>query len=288
MKRRLVIPSVVVVVVVGLCFDGRSSVGLLAAERRWAQPDPFDHSYAAYGELLREFTAPPLVDYARLKTQRDRLDRVVATFATPAPAVERGWPRAQRMAFWINAYNALTLQAIVNHYPIVGSWFSRGPRNSIRQIDGVWTKLRWRVAGRDLTLDDIEHRILRPDFRDPRIHFAVNCASVSCPPLAAEPYRGVTLDAQLDTAARRFFASGEGVQLVDGSLRVSSLLKWYGGDFVEQFAPAIAGSRTPVDRAVLGALVRYAPAAVADVARSYTGTIRFLDYNWALNDREIG
>jgi hypothetical protein len=94
------------------------------------------------------------------------------------------WSRAQQMAFWINAYNAFTLRAIVDHYPIEGSRFSLHPRNSIRQIDGVWTSLAWKAAGRTVTLDDIEHRILRPTFREPLVHFAVNCASVSCPPLA--------------------------------------------------------------------------------------------------------
>ncbi|HXG86892.1 MAG TPA: DUF547 domain-containing protein [Vicinamibacterales bacterium] len=251
------------------------------------QSPSFDHAYRGYHDVLRAHIGPSSVNYAALKADRRRLDEVVKSLSVPTAAEEASWDKARRMAFWINAYNVLTLRAIVDHYPIQSRWLTRLPRNSIRQIDGVWTTLSWPVAGRTVTLDDIEHRILRPVFKDPRIHFAVNCASVSCPPLAVTPYLAETLDAQLDTAARRFFASGEGVQLVNGSLRVSSLLKWYGGDFVEQFAPAIAGSRAPVDRAVLGALVRYAPAAVADVARSYTGTIRFLDYNWALNDREV-
>ena len=128
------------------------------------------------------------MDYERLKANRSVLDRVVAGLNADAARGEPSWRRDQRMAFWINAYNALTLQAIVNHYPIRGGgWFSRGPSPSIRQIPGVWTTLKWPVAGKTVTLDDIEHKILRPQFAEPRIHFAINCASVGCPPLAARP-----------------------------------------------------------------------------------------------------
>ncbi len=128
------------------------------------------------------------MDYSALKRSRTALDAVVAAFAEPTAEQERGWTRDQRLAYWINAYNLFTLRAIVDHYPIRSALFTLQPRNSIRQIDGVWTTLTWRAAGRTVTLDDIEHRILRPEFKEPRVHFAVNCASVGCPPLAAEPY----------------------------------------------------------------------------------------------------
>ena len=170
---------------------------------------------------------------------------IAAGFAAVEAQTERAWPRAQRMAFWINAYNFFTLHAIVDHYPIRGSWFSRYPQNSIRQIDGVWTRLTWRVAGRQVSLDDIEHRILRPEFKDPRIHFAVNCASLGCPPLRGEPYRAGTLDAQLDDNARQFLASPHGLRVDGRTLAVTSILKWYGGDFVERFARLAPGVRDP-------------------------------------------
>ncbi len=129
----------------------------------------------------------------------------------------------------------------MDHYPIRAPWLTLQPRNSIRQIDGVWTKLTWRAAGRTLTLDDIEHRILRPEFKEPRVHFAINCASVGCPPLAAEPYRAATLDAQLDAAARRYLASAQGLRIQGDTVLVSKILEWYGEDFVARFAPDAAG-----------------------------------------------
>jgi len=196
--------------------------------------DQFDHDYSTYAGVLRSHVVPPRVNYAALTADRAPLQRFVTELDSPASRGEPTWNREQRMAFWINAYNAFTLQAIVDHYPIRAGWLTRQPRNSIRQIDGVWTTLKWRAAGRFVTLDDIEHRILRPEFLDARIHFAVNCASVSCPPLAAEPYRARTLEAQLNAAARTYLASAEGLQMRGRTIRVSSIFKWYGEDFIRE------------------------------------------------------
>ena len=183
------------------------SVAAVALVASGVRANDFDHGYATYAALLRPHVRVPRVDYAAVKANRAVLDRVIAQFASPAASHEPRWTREQRMAFWINAYNVFTVRAVVDHYPIQAGWFTLYPRDSIRQIDGVWTELKWQAAGRTVTLDDIEHRILRPTFKDARIHFAVNCASISCPPLAAQPYRPETLDAQLNEAARTFLAS---------------------------------------------------------------------------------
>ena len=248
------------------------------------QPAAFDHDYAAYARLLQAHVRPPRVDYAALQQDAPTLDRVTRGFAAPVAGEVAAWSTGQRMAFWINAYNAFTLRAIVDHYPIRAGWFSRGPRNSIRQIDGVWAGLTWAAAGRRLTLDDIEHRILRPEFGDPRIHFAINCASVSCPPLAAVPYRAADLDAQLDAAARAYLGSPEGLRIEGHVLRVSSIFKWYGDDFVRQYAPVVDAERSPRERAILGVIARYGPSGAGEAARLGTPIIRYLDYDWSLND----
>lgn len=248
--------------------------------------ESFDHNYADYAQVLARNVNGSRVTYAALKADRGALDRVIAQFDAPAAAGEAGWTRQQRMAFWINAYNAFTLAAIVDAYPIQSQWFTRQPRNSIRQIADVWTTPRWRAAGRAVSLDDIEHRVLRPGFKDARIHFAVNCASVSCPPLAAEPYRADTLNAQLDAAARRYLASPEGLRPDGNTLRVSSIFKWYGADFVAEYSPVVPGTRPQVERAILGALVRYGPPDAAVRARNAGAVIAFLDYDWSLNETE--
>lgn len=248
-----------------------------------AQP-AFDHTYAEYGALLGAFVRPPRVDYRALQAARGRLDRAVAAFAAPRAADERAWTRAERMAFWINAYNLFTLKAIVDHYPIESGWLTLAPRNSIRQIDGVWTRLTWQAAGRTLTLDDIEHRILRPEFADARVHFALTCASISCPPLAAEPYRATRLGAQLDAAGRAYLASAEGLRIDGETMRVSSIFKWYGDDFIAAYAPKVPGTRAARERAILGIVSTFGPPAAAERARAGGARIRFLDYNWSLND----
>ncbi len=269
-----------------------SSLALLAVAAMLSMPwprvaaDQFDHDYATYAGVLRSHVVPPRVNYAALTADQAPLQRFVTELDSPASRGEPTWNREQRMAFWINAYNAFTLQAIVDHYPIRAGWLTRQPRNSIRQIDGVWTTLKWRAAGRFVTLDDIEHGILRPEFLDARIHFAVNCASVSCPPLAAEPYRARTLEAQLNAAARTYLASAEGLQMRGRTIRVSSIFKWYGEDFIREYAGLTRIEATPKERAILGAVLKYGPAAAADLAGRGTAEIGYLDYNWALNDTE--
>lgn len=203
----------------------------------------FDHSYAVYASVLRAHVRPTGVNYAALKADRAGLDEAIAALNSPAAGAEASWSRDERLAFWINAYNMLTLRAIVDHYPIQSRWLTLAPRNSIRQIDGVWTTLRWQVAGRSVTLDDIEHRIVRPLFLEPRIHFALNCASKSCPALALQPYLAERLGTQLDAAARGFLATAEGASLTGATLGVSSVFKWYGEDFVAEYASHIPGDR---------------------------------------------
>jgi hypothetical protein len=244
----------------------------------------FDQAHTPYAKVIREFVQQPYVDYSALKKGRAALDASIDAFAQPSSAEEQGWPREQRLAFWINAYNAFTLRAIVDHYPIKGSWFSFQPRNSIRQIDGVWTTMAWQAAGRRVTLDDIEHKILRAELKEPRIHFAINCASISCPPLPPEPYLAPTLDTQLDAAARRYLGSPEGLKVDGQTLRVSSILRWYGEDFVAQFAPIAPVGRDQTERAIRGVIIRFGPEDAAALARNASAGIRFLDYNWSLND----
>jgi len=246
----------------------------------------FDHGYHDYAQLLARHVDGARVTYAALKADRGALDRVAAQFDAQDAQGEGGWTREQRMAFWINAYNTFTLRAIVDAYPIQSRWFTRQPRNSIRQIPDVWTSQQWRGAGRAVSLDDIEHRVLRPVFKDARVHFAVNCASLSCPPLAAAPYRADTLGAQLDAAARRYLASPEGLRLDGNTLRVSSIFKWYGEDFVAEYSSIVPGTRPPMERAILGVIVRFGPPDAAVRAQNGEPEIAFLDYDWSLNETE--
>jgi hypothetical protein len=244
----------------------------------------FDHEYWDLAKLLHDHVHAVVVDYTALKEHRAALAEVMTAFAGPALADERAWTRDQRLAFWINAYNLFTIRAIVDHYPIRSAWLTLQPRNSIRQIDGVWTTLSWTAAGRKVTLDDIEHRILRPEFKEPRVHFAINCASIGCPPLSVDPYRSATLTAQLDAAARRYLAREQGVQIRGGSLRVSRILEWYAEDFVATFAPDAAGKPDRLERVARAVVIRFGPPAAVELARQPSTRIKYLDYDWSLND----
>jgi Protein of unknown function, DUF547 len=158
------------------------------------------------------------------KADAAKLDALVRRLE--AAPVDR-MTRPQQLAYWINLYNAATVRLVTARHPV----------SSIRRIDGgllnlgPWNKPLLEVAGERLSLNDIEHRIIRPVFRDPRIHFAVNCAAIGCPDLAARPFVAATLDADLDAATRAFINHPRGLRAEKGRLAGSSIFDWYAVDF---------------------------------------------------------
>ena len=250
-------------------------------------PGAFDHSYRSLAQVLRRHVVGTRVDYTGLQQQRAALDAVVAEIGRVEGPDFDAWTDDEQIAYWINAYNVFTLQAVVDNYPVDGGWLSFlrfAPRNSVKQISGVWTDLRWPAAGEAMTLDEIEHGTLRVLYDEPRIHFAVNCAAVSCPPLRAEPYVAKRLDRQLVLAARDFLASDHGLQVEDGALEVSSLLDWYGEDFVDEYGHLVDAPGSAKSRAILGLIATYGPSPASRLAQTGDVKIRFLDYDWGLND----
>lgn len=233
---------------------------------------PLDHDHAAWTGILSAFVDGDLVDYARLKRDgRDRLRAYTRQLEAHAGRLE-GWTRAQRLAFWINAYNAYTVQLVVDAYPVTG----------IRSIGGLFSGsvfarrfIPLGPAGGLLSLDDVEHTILRPVFRDARVHFAIVCASTSCPALRRDAYRATDLDRQLDDAAARFLGD-ERKNRYDArtnTLWLSRIFDWFGEDFERD-----AGS-------VAAYVSRHLPATVAATVQARQPRIRFLDYDWSLNRR---
>ncbi len=176
--------------------------------------------------------------------------------------------RREQAAYWINLYNALTVKLIAERYPVasirdirLGGLFSGGP----------WDAALARVEGEDLSLNDIEHRILRPIWNDPRIHYAVNCASLGCPSLQSRAYSGATLESLLEKGAREYINSPRGVRLEGGRLTLSSIYSW----FAEDFGDGREG--------LFAHLGRYADPALAAGLKSYAGKI-YYDYDWKLNE----
>lgn len=252
-----------------------------------------EFSFASYGDVLRvHVNERGLVNYRGLKAESASLDAFSASLAAISPAQFDAWSEAHKIAFWINAYNALTLEAIIRNYPIRSSFLRSAiyPKNSIRQIPGVWDKLRFSVAGREMTLDEIEHATLRAQFNEPRIHVALVCAALSCPPLRNEPYTGEKLDQQLDDQARAFLASPQGLRLdrQAGKVHLSSIFKWFGEDFVKTFGTRerFAG-RSDAERAVLNFVSRYVSETDREFLLSGNYRIEYLAYDWTLNEQPV-
>lgn len=242
---------------------------------RWERHDPrsiavIDHSawdrwLARY--VIRDLNGVNRVAYAAVGEEgRRELDRYIDRLAAVAISCYR---RDEQLAYWINLYNALTVRVVLHHYPV-------GSIRDIRISPGLFAVGPWgaklvTVEGERLSLDDIEHRILRPIWRDPRLHYAVNCAFVGCPDLQREAYSGAHVEGQLDAAARNYVNSWRGASFEDDGLYVSSLYKWYAADF--------GGS----EAGVLAHLRRYATGDTA-ARLAHTSHIAGYRYDWDLND----
>ena len=242
---------------------------------RWQAHDAastarIDH--AAWGRFLGKYLrieveGPNRVAYGAV-TAADR-DGLAGYLADLSATQISQFDRAEQLAFWINLYNALTVRVILDHWPVA----------SIRDIDispglfsdGPWGKKLISVEGEMLSLNDVEHRILRPIWRDARIHYAVNCASIGCPDLAARPYTGEDADRMLTDAAENFVNSPRGVHIDDsGTLTASKIYDWFIADFGGDEA------------AVLDHLRRYAGPGLAARLEGRSG-IDDHAYDWRVN-----
>lgn len=230
--------------------------------------EAFDHSL--WDGFLADWTeAGPdgitLVAYGRVSaTGRATLER----YLTAAQAVDpTALDREQQFAYWVNLYNAATVARIIEEYPvdsirdIGGGLFSRGP----------WDEDAVTVAGRTLSLNDIEHGILRPIWQDARIHYVVNCASIGCPNLGSQAFPADDAEATLDAAARDYVNHPRGARVESGRLIVSSIYEWYGVDFGAGDAGVIAHLRAHAEPAL--------HAALAGVERIHRD-----EYDWNLNE----
>lgn len=255
-----------------------------------AQNASFSHD-AYNGVLGRYVSAGGLVDYRGLKADRAQLDAFRDALAKADQAVYGAWSDAQKIAFWINAYNALTLVAIIDHYPIQSRGLLSGlrfPSNSIRQIDGVWKEIEWTIMGKQFTLDAIEHQILRKEFDEPRIHMAIVCAALSCPYLRTEAYVADRLDEQLADQSRKFLADprkGMREDRANTDLYLSSIFKWFGGDFKMGFGTTEIPGHEGIEAAVLNFVSQNVDKDSAAWIRSGDYSVYYLDYDWTLNEQ---
>jgi len=177
--------------------------------------------------------------------------------------------RDEKLALLINAYNAFTLELILEHY-------DAGKLESIRDIPNQWTDERWVIAGKTFSLNQIEHEEVRPKFKEPRIHWALVCAAVGCPPLRAEAYTAAKLEKQLEDQTQYVHSHDKWYRLdqADNTVYLTQLYNWYGGDFEQ-----VAGS-------VLKYVADYDPKLKQILEQGNPPRIKWLDYDWSLNSQE--
>jgi hypothetical protein len=214
------------------------------------------------------------VDYAAIKRKPASLEGYLVQLAAASPQShpDRFPSRDHELAYWLNAYNAFTVKGVVDSYPT----------KSIRDLGfrfGFFRKKAFVAGGDSMSLDHIEHEIIRKQFGDPRIHFAIVCASISCPRLDRDAFHAETLDQHLDQLARRFMSERRNVTITAGSseIRLSRIFDWFEDDFTRS-----SGSRgTP---AVLSFIQKYADAQLrSTIDRLRNPKLTYHDYDWSLN-----
>lgn len=215
-----------------------------------AQPD-----YKTWDAFLKKYvSATGDVDYKSIKANKKELDAITKTFN--ATSVSPSWSKNDQLAFWINAYNAFTIDLIINNYPL----------KSIQGLDGgkPWDVKRINIGGKKYSLNNIENDIIRPQFKDARIHFAVNCAAKSCPPILNGAFFGKTLDTQLDEVTKKFINNKKYQTITSSNITLSKIFDWYGADFGD----------------IVTFINKY-----SNVKVNKSATIAYKDYDWALNGK---
>jgi hypothetical protein len=241
----------------------------------------FDHQYVAWDALLKKHVKwlpdnkQSRVNYKGFVADKAELKKVLDTFSAVPKVDFDKWPREQQMVFLTNAYNAFTIQHILSKYPDLKSIKDLGS-----VISSAWKKKFFTLLGEERNLDWIEHEQLRPRYNEPRIHVAVNCASIGCPALPPEAFTPTKFDAQLEEGMVRFLGDHTRNRMVDGKLEVSQIFKWFKEDFekgnkgfskLEDVFAKYANQLTDV-------------AADREKLKAKSVSVNHLDYDWLLND----
>lgn len=230
----------------------------------FASEDSGKPDHSKWTELLQKHVNDKgFVNYKGMIEDEQKLNAYTEDLSGNPP--QANWSENEKLAYWINAYNAFTVKLIVDNYPLE-SIKDLNPTIAIPTVSTVWTKKWFQIGGEDFSLDKIEHRILRKDFEEPRIHFAVNCASFSCPPLRNEAFVAEKVNEQLDDQARIFINDGVRNKLSKSKIEISQIFSWFKGDFTN-------------GQSLIEFLNRYSKVKIDDSAK-----VDHIDYEWALNE----
>jgi hypothetical protein len=231
-----------------------------------------------------------LVYYRALRSDRGQLDRYIAALNV-TPAAYGAWSRDEKVAFWLNAYNAIVLRTVVNSYPIQGR-AGTYPAGSIRQIPGAFEGIKHRLAGRTLTLDEIEKTVL-PEFKEPRVYLALGRGALGSGRLRSEAYTGGKLEAQL-RAVQAEFVNDQSMLRIDrltGRMTVTPIISWREAEFVAAYDKGAEGSyaqRSPVERAVIAFIAPNLFRLEREFVEKNAFQMAFHDFDWRLNDLSGG
>ena len=234
-------------------------IGATAMADAQNSPDP-DHTQ--FDQLLKRYVTAEGVAYRQWNETNSDVTRL-SEYINTLEALDLGsLSRSQRLAYWINLYNAATLELVLTHYPV----------KSIKKIGSFlsspWDRKVVTIAGEELSLNQIENEIIRPRFKDARIHFALNCASIGCPLLRAEVYTSAELDAQLDEACTLALNDRRWVDLSGKKLKLTKIFDWYRDDFVTDKST------------VIDFIAQYRREPIPAEVKISHG-----DYDWSLNER---
>lgn len=273
--RRYTVLPLVLVAAVGLtaCIGGTANVRVVHAQDALRAPGSVDHS--AFDRVLQQYVdAQGQVDYAALSQEADSvLTPYLQMLAATDPS---NLDREERLAFWINAYNAYTLKLVTDHYPVESIRdIKPGAGPALPKVNSPFKLDVGAVADTIRSLDDIEHGIIRERFDEPRIHFVLVCAAVSCPQLRQEAYTGEALERQLEDQTMTFLRT-EGkndIPSADEEVALSRIFKWYGEDFGD--------STSDVQRY----LASYFDGKVHERLANAAYDVDYLPYDWSLNDQ---
>ena len=226
---------------------------------------PSGVSHQKWDDLLKKYVNERGdVNYQGFMNNKAALESYLDILSNNPP--QKDWSKQEKMAYWINAYNAFTVKLIVDHYPLE-SIQDLHPTIKIPGVSTVWHKDFFKIGGEDFDLDRIEHKILRKNFQEPRIHFAINCASESCPKLLNEAFAPEKLDSQLQAQTKAFVNDHSKNRISSKSIKISKIFKWFTGDFTKN------GS-------LIDFLNRYSNTQIKADAE-----VDYMDYDWSLNDQ---
>lgn len=281
LRRGLILGSLVVAAGLGGCQINTTSASTADAVATSAQAnaaEPGALETERYAEVLAtHVNDKALVDYETLQQNRQALDSYNASLASITPAQRESWSEAEQIAYWVNAYNSLTLASIIDQAPL---------KASIKDIKGVWKGRKHAVSGDTKTLDQIEHETLRKDFQEPRIHAALVCAALSCPPLRQEPFTAEQLDAQLEDQVNQWLANPETGLRIDrenNQVYLSKIFKWFGEDWVPGYGTENGFTGGEKQRAVLNFVSNYVSAEDRAYLEAGDYSVSYMNYDWSLN-----